>query len=70
MPPENPDNAHTISISVNAIRDHMDHGDYLDKCEEQTNESTIEEETEDNTEENGEDITVELEEELGLEQNN
>ena len=81
--PENSDDAHTINISVNALRDHLAHGDYLDECEDQTNEETeedteditveetdgtAEEETEDTTEEDGKEIKVELKEELGLKQ--
>ncbi|MFB5631599.1 MAG: hypothetical protein ACE5RN_08430, partial [Nitrosopumilaceae archaeon] len=33
MPSGNPDNSHTISISVNALRAHLAHGDYIDDCE-------------------------------------
>lgn len=33
VPPGNPGNAHTISISVNAVADHLaEHGDYLGAC--------------------------------------
>jgi len=64
IPPGNSDNAHTINISVNAVRSHLGHGDYLDECEDQSNED----ETEDNVEEDGEDFKVELKEELGLKQ--
>jgi len=68
-PPGNSDNAHSISISVNALRAHLAHGDYLDECEAQSNEEFEEAETEDNTEEeDGENFKVELKEELGLKQ--
>jgi len=33
IPPGNPDNAHTISISKNALQTHLDHGDTLGKCD-------------------------------------
>ena len=34
IPPGNPDNAHTICISVNAVDKHLDlHGDHLGACE-------------------------------------
>lgn len=33
IPPGNPDNAHTLSISVNALRAHLAHDDYVDECE-------------------------------------
>jgi len=40
IPPGNPDNVHTISISENAVAVHMDHGDSLGRCEpQQTDES-------------------------------
>ena len=32
IPPGNPDNAHTISISVNAVPAHLAHGDTLGAC--------------------------------------
>lgn len=33
IPPGNPDNAHTITISENALQAHLDHGDRLGACE-------------------------------------
>jgi hypothetical protein len=33
IPPGNPDNAHTIVISENAVRAHLDHGDVLGPCD-------------------------------------
>jgi len=33
IPPSNPENAHTISISKNALQTHLDHGDVLGKCD-------------------------------------
>ena len=39
IPPGNPDNAHTITISENALEAHLDHGDHLGPCDpEQTGE--------------------------------
>jgi hypothetical protein len=43
VPPGNPDNAHTLSISVNAMRAHMAHGDYMDECTENGTDETEEE---------------------------
>jgi len=42
MPPGNPDNAHTLHISVNAISAHLAHGDYIDDCTENGDEKTEE----------------------------
>ena len=78
MPLGDSDNPQSIYISVNALRDHFAHGDYLDKCEDQSGNATNEEETTDNSvdettensEEEGKEIKVELEEELGVEQTN
>lgn len=40
IPPGNPDNAHTITISENAVSTHLDHGDSVGACEsDQTAES-------------------------------
>jgi len=33
IPPGNPANAHTITISVNALATHLAHGDYIGSCE-------------------------------------
>ena len=33
IPPGNPDNAHTISIDVDGVEDHIGHGDILGPCE-------------------------------------
>ena len=43
-PPGNPDNAHTLHISVNAISAHMAHGDYMDGCTENVDDETNDEE--------------------------
>jgi prepilin-type N-terminal cleavage/methylation domain-containing protein len=32
VPPGNPDNAHTINVSINAMDAHLDHGDLLGEC--------------------------------------
>ena len=32
IPPGNPDNAHTIRVSENAVDAHLDHGDTLGEC--------------------------------------
>jgi hypothetical protein len=44
MPLGNPDNAHTLSISVNAMRAHLAHGDYIDECAENGEDETNDEE--------------------------
>ena len=44
VPPGNPDNAHTLSISVNAIKSHLAHGDYIDECTENGADETNDEE--------------------------
>jgi len=44
VPPENLDNAHTLSISVNAMRAHLAHGDYMDECTENGDDETNDEE--------------------------
>ena len=33
IPPGNPDNAHTITISENALAAHLDHGDHVGACD-------------------------------------
>lgn len=44
IPPGNPDNAHTLSISVNALKAHLAHGDYIDECAENGDDETNDEE--------------------------
>jgi len=44
VPPGNLDNAHTLSISVNAMRAHLAHGDYIDECTENGDDETNDEE--------------------------
>ncbi len=44
VPPGNLDNAHTLSISVNAMRAHLAHGDYMDECTENGDDETNDEE--------------------------
>ena len=34
IPPDNPDNAHTITVSINALPAHLAHGDHCGACEE------------------------------------
>jgi len=43
VPLGNPDYAHTLSISVNAMRAHLAHGDYMDECSENGDDETEEE---------------------------
>ena len=33
IPPGNPENAHVINVSVNAVRAHLAHGDTLGECD-------------------------------------
>src|SRR3989304_1701522 len=57
FPPGNSDNAHTINISVNAVKAHLAHdGDYLDECEPDQTDETDE----------GRNIKIELKEEIGF----
>jgi hypothetical protein len=42
VPPGNHDNAHTLHISVNAMRAHLAHGDYMDECTENGEDETEE----------------------------
>jgi len=44
VPPGNPDNVHTLSISVNAMKAHLAHGDYIDECTENGDDETNDEE--------------------------
>jgi len=44
VPPGNLDNAQTLSISVNAMRAHLAHGDYMDECTENGDDETNDEE--------------------------
>ena len=75
VPLGNPDNAHTLSISVNAMRSHLAHGDYIDKCAENGDDETNDEEEieikveiEEDENDEGQTIIVELKEELGISQ--
>ncbi len=75
MPPGNPDNAHTLSISVNAMRAHLAHGDYMDECTENVDDETNDEEEikteveiEEDENDEGQTIVIELKEELGISQ--
>src|SRR3972149_2208278 len=61
FPPGNSDNAHTINISVNAVKVHLAHvGDYLGECE-----SDQTDDTDEATDEEGQTIKIELKEEIG-----
>ena len=57
IPPGNPDAAHTIRISVNALKAHLAHGDYLDECKEQHDDSNTQE---------GKHFEIKIAEQLGL----
>ena len=54
----NPDAAHTINISVNALKAHLEHGDSLGECEEQTDN--------DDTDTQGTHFEIKLKEQLGV----
>src|SRR3989304_96067 len=59
LPPGNSNNAHTINIPVNAVTVHLDHGDSLGECADQTDE----------TDEARQNIKIELKEELEFHSN-
>ncbi|HXV66318.1 MAG TPA: hypothetical protein VD731_03680 [Nitrosopumilaceae archaeon] len=61
---ENPDDAHTINISINALKSHMAHGDSIGKCDESEQNDNIEEQED----EEGKNIKIELEETIGISQ--
>ncbi len=60
VPPGNSDNAHTLSISANAVRGHLAHGDYMEKCE------TSEDETSEDETDDVKEIDIEVEFEDGI----
>jgi len=75
VPPGNPDNVHTLSILVNAMRAHLAHGDYMDECTENGDDETndeeeieIEVEIEEDENDEGQTIHVEIKEQLGISQ--
>jgi len=45
-PPGNPDNAHTLHISVNAVKAHLAHDDYLEECDDVDDKTNDDEEIE------------------------
>ena len=57
IPPGNPDAAHTIRISVNAMKAHLAHGDYLDECKEQHDDTNTQE---------GKHFEIKIAEQLGI----
>lgn len=60
VPPGNPESAHTLNISVNALRSHLAHGDFIEECE-------VDDETNDEEEnDEGKTIHVEIKEQLGI----
>ena len=80
-PPGNPENVHSIRVSVNSVSGHLQHGDTLGDCEdvvlydETDDESpdegpdeTTDETTDEDVNDEGETIEVELKEELGISQ--
>lgn len=80
-PPGNPENVHSIRVSVNSVSGHLQHGDTLGDCEdvvlydetddESTDEGpdeTTDETTDEEVTDEGETIEVELKEELGMSQ--
>ncbi len=46
VPPGNHDNAHTLNISVNAMKAHLAHGDYLEECDDGDDKTNDDEEIE------------------------
>ena len=64
VPPGNPDDAHTVSISVNALRSHLAHGDYIGECE-VSDDETIDENI--NNEETETEVETEVENEVEIE---
>jgi hypothetical protein len=61
IPPGNPDAAHTIRISVNALKAHLAHGDNFGACDVQNDN--------DDTDTQGTHFEITLEEKLGVEHN-
>lgn len=61
---ENPADAHTINISINALKSHMAHGDSIGKCDKSEQNDDVEEQED----EEGKNIEIELEEAIGISQ--
>lgn len=53
IPPGNPDNAHTIVISINALHAHLAHGDSIGGCSEQGDDGPVGDNGEDKENPNG-----------------